>query len=75
MIEVCDINPICLLDIEALETEYHEVTVLKNSCLSNCTICAKNPYAFVDGEIMTAETPEQLLENIKQYIHNTLIGS
>ncbi|UOF89779.1 YuzB family protein [Fodinisporobacter ferrooxydans] len=71
--EVCDINPICLLDIEALEQEYPGVSVLKTSCLSNCSICAETPFAYVNGEMLTADSPELLLAQIRKQIEEELV--
>jgi uncharacterized protein YuzB (UPF0349 family) len=65
VVEVCDINPICLLDLESLEEEFPGVTVLRTSCLSNCNMCAVSPYAYVNGELLTGETPEDVMSQIR----------
>ncbi|MFD1956203.1 YuzB family protein [Paenibacillus thailandensis] len=38
--------------------------VIEYGCLGNCGECYMMPYAIVEGEIVSAETPEQLLDNI-----------
>lgn len=72
VVEVCDINPICFLDIESLEEEYPGVSVLIMSCLNNCTICAESPYAMVNGEIIVGETPEDVMQLVRSRIEQEL---
>lgn len=55
---------------EELETD-PELDVLETSCLGNCEICAKTPYAMVDGEIITGDTAEELLKNIRKFIEKS----
>ncbi|CAM3047529.1 YuzB family protein [Paenibacillus sediminis] len=38
--------------------------VLEYGCLGNCTLCYMFPYAMVNGEIIEAETADQLYELI-----------
>lgn len=40
--------------------------VVEYGCLGNCGECFLHPYAYVDGNIIAADTPDQLLEKIKQ---------
>lgn len=44
--------------------------VLEYGCLSYCTLCADSLYAIVNGEIVKADTPEELTKNIYQYIED-----
>lgn len=34
--------------------------VIEYGCLDNCSACYLAPFAMVEGEIVTAETPEEL---------------
>jgi uncharacterized protein YuzB (UPF0349 family) len=68
IVEVCDVNSASGLDLEQLETEFPGVSVMRTPCLSNCTQCAVVPFAYVNGEILTAPDKETLLSNIKQAI-------
>ncbi|UNO48837.1 YuzB family protein [Alicyclobacillus acidoterrestris] len=72
LVEVCDSNPISLLDLEALEGMYPGVTVLRTECLSQCGLCAHNAYAYVDGNIVFAKDPETCLARIRQRIEQHL---
>jgi uncharacterized protein YuzB (UPF0349 family) len=44
------------------------VDVLEYGCLGNCTLCAETSYAMVDGEIVTGNTAEELLQKIYKHI-------
>ncbi|WP_124726676.1 YuzB family protein [Staphylospora marina] len=48
--------------------ENREIDVLEYGCLGNCGLCAEKPYALVDGEIVSAETGDELLEKILKAI-------
>lgn len=39
--------------------------VVEYGCLGNCGECFTHPYALVNGEIVSGDTPEDLLENIR----------
>lgn len=49
---------------EALEL-YPDLDVVEYGCLGNCGECFTNPYALVNGDIISAETPDELLRKIK----------
>jgi uncharacterized protein YuzB (UPF0349 family) len=69
VVEICDgslINEINLEEI--LEAEYPEVAVIESSCLSFCGMCAKRPYALVNGKRVFAKTSEECLALIKEQI-------
>lgn len=73
VVEVCDGNLINELDIEGLiESEYPEVAVLMNDCLSFCGMCAVRPYAIVNGHRIFGKTPEEALDKIRRKIEEEL---
>lgn len=73
VVEVCDGNLINELDIEGIiESEYPEVAVLMNECLSYCGMCALRPYALVNNTRVFAKTPEEALEKIRTKIEEEL---
>lgn len=73
VVEVCDGNLINEMDIESIiESEYPEVAVLMNECLSFCGMCALRPYALVNNTRVFAKTPEAALEKIRAKIEEEL---
>jgi uncharacterized protein YuzB (UPF0349 family) len=46
--------------------KYPELDVVEYGCLGNCGECFAHPYALVNGEIVSADTPDELLDKIKQ---------
>lgn len=42
--------------------------VIEYGCLGYCGICYDGPYALVNGEVVTGETPDELIENIYEYL-------
>ncbi|WP_043931662.1 YuzB family protein [Bacillus sp. EB01] len=73
IIDICDSNWINQLDIEEiLEKEYPEVAVLRNDCLNFCGMCARSPYAMVNGKRIFAKTPEECLVKIREQIEKEL---
>lgn len=72
IVEVCDVNSASGLDLEQLETEYAGVSVIRTPCLSNCTQCAAVPYAYVNGEILTAADKDTLWNDLKREIEKEL---
>jgi uncharacterized protein YuzB (UPF0349 family) len=65
IVEVCDVNPASGLDLEQLEQEYPGVSVIRTPCLSNCTQCAAVPYAYINGEFVSATDPQALWNELK----------
>ncbi|WP_053360451.1 YuzB family protein [Bacillus sp. FJAT-27251] len=55
--------------LEQLERDSN-LDIIEYGCLSYCGKCAKSLYALVDGEPVTAETPEELVEKIYQHIED-----
>lgn len=73
VVDVCSVNAITTLNIEEiLEEEFPEVAVIMNSCLNYCGLCAKSPYAHVNGKLVYGKTPEQCLDNIRKQIEKEL---
>jgi uncharacterized protein YuzB (UPF0349 family) len=55
--------------LEQLERDPN-LDIIEYGCLSYCGKCARSLFALVDGEPVTAETPEQLVEKIYQHIED-----
>ncbi|WP_366163601.1 DUF1450 domain-containing protein [Bacillus infantis] len=73
VVEICDGSLIAELDLEGLlEAQYPEVAVIESSCLSFCGMCARRPYAIVNGKRIFARTAEECLQLIKEHIDNEL---
>jgi uncharacterized protein YuzB (UPF0349 family) len=73
VVEICDGSLINSIDIERIiEGKYPDVAVLKNDCLSFCGMCAKLPYAIVNGKRIFAKTIEECLEKIEAEIEKEL---
>lgn len=49
--------------------------VIEYGCLSYCGKCSSSLYALVDGEVVTGESPEELLEKIYQFVEENQIFS
>lgn len=45
-----------------------DLDVLEYGCLSYCSACAESLYALVNGEIVEADTPEELTRKIYEFI-------
>lgn len=54
--------------IEMLENEIDDIEIEVTSCLGFCDDCTTSPFALINGEIVQADTPEDLFEEIKSYI-------
>ncbi|SEN57169.1 DUF1450 domain-containing protein [Lihuaxuella thermophila] len=69
LIEFCinNLTPEVLEIKKKLETD-PSLDVIEYGCLGNCGICAEQPYALVNGELIMAETAEELLDNIYKAI-------
>ncbi|UJF28001.1 YuzB family protein [Planococcus sp. 107-1] len=52
---------------EKLESDSN-LDVLEYGCLSYCTQCAESLYALVNGEIVEADTPEELTKKVYEFI-------
>ncbi|GAE26775.1 hypothetical protein JCM9140_2871 [Halalkalibacter wakoensis JCM 9140] len=73
VVEICDGNIITDIDIEKIiEEEFPEVAVIESSCLSFCGMCAKRPYAIVNGKRIFAKTVDECLIKIRKQIQSEL---
>jgi len=73
IVDICSSSLIHAQHLEKiLEEEYPEVAVLESSCLSFCGMCARLPYAIVNGKRVFAKTQEECIELIKQQIEEEL---
>ncbi len=53
--------------LKTLEKDY-DLDVIEYGCLGYCGKCASTLFALVNGEVVTGETSEELVENIYQYL-------
>lgn len=72
IVEVCDVNPASALDLEQLEEDFPGVSAIRSPCLSNCTMCASTPFAYVNGELLVHEDRAVLLAQIREVIQQEL---
>ncbi|WLR50449.1 YuzB family protein [Bacillus tianshenii] len=42
--------------------------VIEYGCLGYCGKCAQNLFALVNGDVVTGETPDVLVDNIYKYL-------
>lgn len=72
MIEFCRSNLAswtqAVYDQLTSDPEWAEVEVMEYGCLGNCGQCYLQPFAMVDGEMVAAENPDELLDNIRTHI-------
>ncbi|PDO09413.1 MAG: UDP-N-acetylmuramoylalanine--D-glutamate ligase [Candidatus Reconcilbacillus cellulovorans] len=47
-----------------LEQEHPDIDVVEYDCMNHCALCATEPYALVNGEIVSAPTPDELYDKI-----------
>ncbi len=52
---------------EILEADPN-LDVIEYGCLSHCELCYDHLYALVNGEVVTGETPEELVENVYRHL-------
>lgn len=45
-----------------------DLDVIEYGCLSHCGLCAQSLFALVNGERVTGETPDELVENVYNYL-------
>ncbi|MFG6119556.1 MULTISPECIES: YuzB family protein [Thalassobacillus] len=53
--------------MEELEKD-PDLDVIEYGCLSHCGLCAQSLFALVNGERVTADSAEELVENIYQHL-------
>jgi uncharacterized protein YuzB (UPF0349 family) len=51
-----------------LEDSELDIEVTDYGCLGNCGQCFQMPFALVEGDIVAADTPDELLTKIKDKI-------
>jgi uncharacterized protein YuzB (UPF0349 family) len=72
LIEFCINNLTAdVLDVKQTLEKDRSLDVLEYGCLGNCGLCAMQPYALVNGKLITANTAEELLEKIYQAVEDT----
>lgn len=52
---------------EELEKDL-DLDVIEYGCLSHCGLCSQSLFALVNGDRVTGETPEELVENVYQHL-------
>lgn len=73
VVDVCQSNRLATIDIEdMLESEFPEVAVIINDCLSFCGLCARTYFAQVNGKIVHGKTIEECLDKIREAIKKEL---
>jgi uncharacterized protein YuzB (UPF0349 family) len=53
--------------LERLEKDPN-LDIIEYGCLGYCGKCATTLYALVNGEVVTGKTPDELVDNIYQYL-------
>lgn len=53
--------------LEILERDPN-MDIIEYGCLSHCSICFEAPFALVNGDYVSAETAEELVEKIYQHL-------
>lgn len=53
--------------MERLEKDPN-LDIIEYGCLGYCGKCASTLFALVNGEVVTGNTPDELVENIYQYL-------
>ena len=67
-ISFCENNEAIEEVIEAVRIEYPECTVTINKCIGACDKCGNTIIARINGKLIEAETCEDLLDIIGEYI-------
>jgi uncharacterized protein YuzB (UPF0349 family) len=55
--------------LERLEKDPN-LDVVEYACLGNCGLCYEGPYALVEGEFVSGETAEELVDNVYQHLED-----
>ncbi len=58
--------------LEILEKD-PDLDVIEYGCLSFCGRCSRSHFALVNGEVVTGETSEELVEKIYAFIEENLV--
>ena len=54
--------------LEKVQGEFKDMAIETSACWGYCDDCAVGPYVFINDEIVQADTPEALYEEIEQII-------
>lgn len=71
-VEVCESNVMSTLELEELESEFSEVSVLRTECLMRCGLCEHNAYVYVNGHVVYAKDPKTCLARTRERIQREL---
>jgi uncharacterized protein YuzB (UPF0349 family) len=70
----------CVINLENGSRKTREIlekdpnlNVTSYGCIRHCKRCKHSFYALVDGEIVPGKNPEQLVENIYQFLEEKLV--
>lgn len=58
--------------LEILEKD-SDLDIVEYGCLSFCGKCSASPFALVNGEVITAETNDELVTKIYKFIDENLM--
>lgn len=72
VVDVCESNAACRQELFELESKYPEVSVLESMCMSNCDTCATFPYVLLNGEMVVAQTWDELLTDLTRRIEKII---
>lgn len=53
--------------------ERDDVEITETGCTSNCEICECNLFALVNGDLIKAENPAQLLKNVEKELEENSV--
>ncbi|MDQ0159507.1 MULTISPECIES: YuzB family protein [Alkalibacillus] len=69
LVEFC-VNNLMSGSQEALEQldKDPDIDVVEYGCTSNCAICAMSLFAIADGELIMADTPDELVKKVYQFL-------
>ncbi|WP_232696813.1 DUF1450 domain-containing protein [Brevibacillus daliensis] len=71
LVEFCASNTVSYTQSLMIELENHsnlDVDVVEYGCLGHCGECYMQPFALVNGDFVTAETNEQLMQKIMESV-------
>ncbi|WP_100405305.1 YuzB family protein [Bacillus solitudinis] len=58
--------------MEELEKDPN-LDIIEYGCLGSCGTCARTPFALVNGEYVSGDTNEDLLENIHEFLEENML--
>jgi uncharacterized protein YuzB (UPF0349 family) len=66
VIEICETNEAREL-IDQIRCLSPDAEIVVHRCLDRCSACFLTLFVYIDGELIEAYSPEQLLARIKEY--------